>query len=371
MAVESREKLTQRNRLVDALRGLGFVLMTMDHLPANLLRRFSNPEYGPFGFFTAASGFVFLSGLVSGMVYERYGQRYSPQAMVRQVWRRCRAVYCTHIALYCTLLAMVVLHVPGSSAWHLDLFSTHPWRALWLGITLLHEPSFLGILPMYCVFLALTPLVLWAMRGGYLPWVLGGSVLLWIVAGLGTRLPADPDGICFGAFHPLSYQLLFCFGLAFGAGHIPVHALRADTTRRIGLLSSGLTLGFFVLRMAYALSSTVAALVQPFQRCLNTVYLGPVRVLNFAVFGVMLYWLSTQKYRPDGSRLWLRGLAFLGEHSLPVFTWSLLTTYLAMSVLPEHPTLSVRACALVLAVASLLCPAFLHAKLQPYCKRQR
>ena len=83
---------------------------------------------------------------------------------MRRVWRRLRAIYLTHLALYVAILVMVVLHVPGSSTWHFDLFSKNPWKAVWLGVSLLHEPKLLAILPMYCFFLALTPFLLWELR---------------------------------------------------------------------------------------------------------------------------------------------------------------------------------------------------------------
>ena len=45
------------------------------------------------------------------------------------------SIYLTHLALYVTILVMVVLHVPGSSTWwHLDLFRKHHWKAAWLGV---------------------------------------------------------------------------------------------------------------------------------------------------------------------------------------------------------------------------------------------
>ena len=50
----------RRNLAIDGLRGICLVLMTMDHLPGNPMARFSNYRYGPFGFFTAASGFVVI-----------------------------------------------------------------------------------------------------------------------------------------------------------------------------------------------------------------------------------------------------------------------------------------------------------------------
>src|SRR5580693_1644014 len=58
----------KRSGLVDFLRGICLLLMTVDHLPLTLVRKFT---WQTFGFFSAAEGFVFLSGLVSGLVYGR------------------------------------------------------------------------------------------------------------------------------------------------------------------------------------------------------------------------------------------------------------------------------------------------------------
>ena len=366
----SKERV-KRNLLIDALRGLCFVLMTADHLPANVLSRFSNPTYGPFGFFTAASGFVFLSGLVAGIVYEQYTQLQSPRALIRRVWRRFRAIYLTQIALYCTILVMVVVHVPGSSTWHLSLFSKHPWKALWLGVFLLHEPGYLALLPMYCFFLMLTPLLLWELRIGNVRWVLGGSVILWLVAGRVIRFPVDPDGICFGGFNPLSYQLLFIFGLALGTGRIVIDCLRSATERLMVSLSLSVAVFFFLLRVAYATSLTVVSVVDRFHQWFSAIELGPLRLLNFAAFGVGLYWFSRKRGWGDCSNPLSRWLAFLGQHSLPVFAWSILSTYIAMSVLPDHPNRALRVLDLAVAVISLTLPAFLHATLLQHLKQTR
>ena len=57
----------QRRYELDTLRGLLLILMTLTHLPTRLSAYSSQA----FGFVSAAEGFVFLSGLVAGMVYWR------------------------------------------------------------------------------------------------------------------------------------------------------------------------------------------------------------------------------------------------------------------------------------------------------------
>ncbi|MBW8470508.1 MAG: OpgC domain-containing protein, partial [Thiobacillus sp.] len=56
---------SQRRWELDALRGLMLVLMTLTHMPT----MYSLPSGQPFGFVSAAEGFVFLSAFMAGRVY--------------------------------------------------------------------------------------------------------------------------------------------------------------------------------------------------------------------------------------------------------------------------------------------------------------
>ena len=56
---------------IDALRGILLIMMTMDHLllwPFNFWPTFYAHAYGPLGFFSAAEGFFFISGLLAGLL---------------------------------------------------------------------------------------------------------------------------------------------------------------------------------------------------------------------------------------------------------------------------------------------------------------
>jgi hypothetical protein len=55
VAVQSPAK---RIVVLDALRGLCSVVMTIDHLQGDPFYRISNAYFGPLGFFSAALGFV-------------------------------------------------------------------------------------------------------------------------------------------------------------------------------------------------------------------------------------------------------------------------------------------------------------------------
>jgi hypothetical protein len=65
---------------VDALRGLMLVLMTLTHLPSRL----TDPLGQPFGFVSAAEGFVLLSAFMAGPGLQ-------PRRLPRRAWTRCAA----------------------------------------------------------------------------------------------------------------------------------------------------------------------------------------------------------------------------------------------------------------------------------------
>ena len=73
MAAMARPSARGRDPRVDALRGLCFVFMTVDHFPANPLLRISNSNFGLFGFFTAALGLCFSPGTSPGACTKRVG----------------------------------------------------------------------------------------------------------------------------------------------------------------------------------------------------------------------------------------------------------------------------------------------------------
>jgi len=351
--------------VIDALRGLCLVLMTIDHFPHHPLGTFTNQNFGPFGFFTAALGFVFLSGVVAGMVYEKERLSAGTGAMVGRALRRVRALYITQTLVLLALFLAIEVHVHGVERWDLKLFVTAPWEAAALGGALLYEPGYFGILPMYCFLLALTPFVLDQFSRGRLAAVLGASGLLWVVSGLVIRLPANPGGVDFGAFNPIGYQFLFVLGLAFGTRRLDVDRLGPVARKMVIATSAAVALLFFCLRLEYAVGGPLDALVNAASSGFSAVQLGPLRLLDFAAVGVVVYWFSQRTHWADSGSFGTSWLAFVGRHSLPVFAWSILLTYVAVAEIPPQAGVDVRAGAVLLAVGSLTIPAQIHTTLAP------
>ena len=90
---------------IDALRGLMLVLMTATHLPT----RFSSPLGQPFGYVSAAEGFVLLSGFMAGHVYMKRHQRYGEDEMRSAFLKRALKIYAWQVALLLFLFSFIAL----------------------------------------------------------------------------------------------------------------------------------------------------------------------------------------------------------------------------------------------------------------------
>jgi hypothetical protein len=347
--------------VLDALRGLCFVVMTVDHIQSDPFYRFSNAYFGPLGFFTAALGFVFLSGLVAGQVYGRVRLLAGSRAVIGRVLRRARAVYLTQVLLFVAVATAIELRLPHTARWHLDLISSTPWKGLGLGAALVYEPGYFGILPMYLLFLLITPVVLWQIGKGNVLGVLATSAVIWLVSGLLIRLPESPGGFDFGAFNPIGYQFVFVAGLAFGTGQLSVDRLPWGLRRWLIAVSASVVVLFLGLRVDYAFGGPANALVNKAAFAFSSVQLGPFRLLDFAAFCFVLYAVCSKvrwEHVPSAAFRWL---VFIGRHSLPVFAWSILATYAMVGLSSPRLSFPAGLIAVTLVSASLTVPAELHA----------
>jgi hypothetical protein len=335
--------------------------MTVDHFPSSPVHRFSNTYFGPVGFFTATVGFVFLSGLVAGRVYKRERVVAGTRSMIRRVAYRVRALYLTQMLVFLALVAAIELHVRGSGRWDMSLVDTNPWEGIAYGAALLYEPWYLGILPIYMLFLLLTPIVLMQFEKGNVRRVLALSVLLWVMSGLLIHLPSNPSGVDFGPYNPLAYQLVFISGLAFGTSQLSIERLTYVTRQRLLAAAAVVTALCLILRSEYAVGGPLNHLVDKLGPAFSAYELGPLRLLNFAAFGLVLYWASRRFGGDEVHPLAYSWLAFVGRHSLPVFAWSILGTYAAIALLPPHLSIGLGLLAITLLAASLTIPAQLHA----------
>ena len=346
-------ELGRRSALIDFLRGLCLVLMTVDHLPLSLIKKFT---WQTFGFFSAAECFVFLSGLVAGRVYGRVVITKGIAAVRRRALRRALTLYLTNAAL----MTVAILAAWGG-------FATlgkglHPNWSLWIRTMLFTaSPSYSDILRMYCVFLLLLPGVIWALTNDRFHYVVVLSGGLWFAASQGYGTTALPGT---GYFDIMSWQLLFIAGIYIG--FTKVGKSREPGTPALWTAACLVVVGtFFVARHWYSFTGEqLSPYLQWLWSWRRTLTLG--RLLDFAAFSVLVH-----RFRASLTTLIKtfpgQALVFLGKHSLQVFVWSILATMLVSEsesrwTAPSAPDHPLAYTALVL--ASCFIPAWLHMQWQ-------
>jgi hypothetical protein len=301
-----------RDWRVDSLRGYFLILMTLTHLPQHPLERFT--QY-TFGFASAPDGFVFLSGLVSAWVYLQIRSRRGQAAMEARVLGRTRDIYLVHLVLLALgILGAVVLKQTSFQA-------SQPLQAFFAGALLLYQPGYCDILPMYCVFLLFTPLVLEQMMKGR-AWVVGLiSALLWLASqrGFGDAT-YDVPWIYLGGFNILAWQAYFFAGQYLGSRKLRGQEV-VPRSRALLLVCVAGALFFFLDRHF----EFITGLTPPLKFIAGTGR-NPARFLDAACLGYILWWLP----RTFDSKLMklrlFKYMNLLGRHSLQVFVFSLFVT---------------------------------------------
>lgn len=348
----------ERQAELDWLRGLMLVLMTITHLPT----WFSSHAGQPFGFVSAAEGFVFLSAFLVGSVYSHKARTRGYAVMRRALWLRALKVYAAHIALLLFLLLVLVPIAVSRDAHAItDLASYYlerPHLALVSGLVLAYNPPLLDILPMYVLFLAASPVILeYGARRGW-GVLLTLSAVLWLFAqyGGGRHVYESvaalvgwpvPYGAT-GAFSFLAWQLMWLVGLRVGANRgmaaSAAPQVEASWSRPGIAIAMGIAAIFFVWRHVVG--------QMPFgpDAALDTLFdkwhLGPLRLLNFAMLAV----IAVQCRRVLAAWAAHSPIATMGRTSLVVFSAQLVICLTVLTVVGDtaRPHLSVFETALVI-----------------------
>jgi hypothetical protein len=324
---------------IDALRGLMLILMTVTHLPT----RFSEPLSQPFGFVSAAEGFVFLSAFMAGHIFTKRAQREGIVAMRRALLSRALKIYGCHVALLTflfTIIAAVGITTNRQAIKNLIAFYLQePVAAIWSSLVLLYNPPLLDILPLYVAFMLLSPWILMTgLRASWVP-VVAFSFVLWTCAQLGLEKEIyetirDSGGLKVpfsetGAFLVLAWQLMWVFGLWAGSQRV-FQPISIEKLPKFCLgVAVVIALTCFIWRHAAGQvpSETNSTLNMLFDKW----HLGPLRIVNFVALVLL-----TLRFGPlVSSWVRFRFLEILGAASLPVFCVHLAAVLAALAVVGD------------------------------------
>lgn len=315
-----------RDEQIDSLRGLLIAVMAINHLN-HFAPPISNVTFQPFGFVSMAEGFIFLSGLIAGVVYPKYCIRQNISSLFKKVYKRAGMIYGAHI-LTIVAIAIIFMCVPYYfEHWNRRLpnLATHTADMLALSVVLLYQPRYFDILPMYVVFSLILPLAISAIVKKRTAWVLAGSLLVYVSVHLSapTLRPHlfEQSGTQLGYFNYLTWQLLFFVGVLFGARASTGESLRFLHGKWLAGGSIVIVLALFAIRHKYI---TVPTTDFDVVKATSRDTLAWLRLLNFLASAHLIYLLASA--RPKFF-IW-PFFALLGRYALIVFSVHILLVYL-------------------------------------------
>ena len=238
----------RRDLRFDLLRGLAVVAMVADHIGGerSWLYTFTG---GDRFWVSAAEGFVFISGLVMGIVYAGVLAREGRRAALLKVLRRAGTLYALTVGLtFATAATAARLGLPWAP--RLEAGGVLDFAA---GVLTLHRAYYLtDVLLLYTLLVFAAAPALLALAAGQTRPVLALSWALWALWQCRPDLADVPWAIANNeTFKPAAWQLLFFNGLAIGY-HRRALAPRWGwiTGRRALLVSSLLFAGTILLYRA-------------------------------------------------------------------------------------------------------------------------
>jgi hypothetical protein len=327
---------------LDAARGLMLVWITLTHLPT-VASAYVNQ---PFGFVSAAEGFIFLSALFTGRIYFRLAEHDGYNAMTIRLWSRTWRLYCYHALLlaFAFLVAVPIASRGNRPGLHnlLDFyFMAGPKRSVIEAFLLIYRPPLLDILPMYVIFLMFTSgALLLARRIGWKP-ILWTGFGLWALAQFGLRvdaykvaakiIPAHIPLNEMGSFDLWAWQFLWIAGVWLGVRWAQNNLPIEKWAKRAVIPAAVIAVTCFVVRRAIEHGLQLG----PTEFLFDKWHLGPLRLLDFTAVAMLLI-VAHRIWKP----LAVGPLVLMGQSSLQVFCVHLLCCFAGLTLLGNASMLS-------------------------------
>jgi hypothetical protein len=366
-----------KNRIeeLDALRGVMLVWMACTHLPTALSIYINQP----FGYFASTEGFIFLSALFSGRICAGLVDRRGERIMCRNMWMRAARLYGYQLLLlgFAFIIEAPIAARGNRPAVHNLLnyyFVVGKSRAFIHAALMIYRPPLLDILPIYIIFLALTPFaVLVGMRYGW-KYVFAGCLALWLSAQLGfqnyaynllarefhPRIPLSE----MGAFNLWGWQLWWLIGLWLGVHWYSNDLHLAEWSKKFTVPAVAVVLFFLTLRYIQLITNLDFARFAPLFDKWN---FGVARIVNFSA--IMLIAI---RLRSVLKPLAVRPLVRMGQASLAVFCVHLLCVFSALTLMGNNAFITGWQAIVVIAgsLSALLLTAIVVTKRREHAARE-
>jgi hypothetical protein len=221
-------------------------------------------------------------------------------------------------------------------------FTAGAHRAVTDAALLIYRPPLLDILPMYIIFLLVTPAAMIMTRSISWKYLISGGGLLWLLAQFGLRQAVhDFASLHFGMAVPVSemgafdlwaWQFMWILGLWFGVrwakGDLPVESW----SKRAALPAAIIFGALFAFRYT---SSIMNLDFGSLQHLFDKWHFGPIRLINFASAAVLLI-----RFQATLKPLAFRPLVILGQASLQVFCVHLVFCFAGLTIMGPNAMLT-------------------------------
>lgn len=357
----------KRFEIIDGMRGYFLVFMLINHLIFVGGYWMMEVNHRQFAFVEDAQGFVFLSGLLIGMVYARKMIKNGYKKGRQLLFDRAFELYRYAMGTVMAVLVVQLILPDAQRLWYNWLGATNFDEPLRLAAiaTFLFQPTFMDILPQYIVYMLFAPPLVWLCLRGKWAHVLAGSLIVWMAAQLGLQrflteplnalvMGPDEQGIR-ASFNMLGWQIVFFSAMVIGVltaqNKIAWTRIFSPEKTMLPKVALAVCLFFLPLRIVTAWDLLPQAVLDKFATMEIRADFGPVYLLNFAAVATGLAWLLIAG--PKHHNLWIRKLAgivtavftfrflrLLGRHSLQVYVWHVAIVYAVYYADGRTPELS-------------------------------
>ena len=325
-----------RDLRFDALRGLCALVMIIDHVGG------ASYLYGLTGgnsfVVSAAEGFIFLSGLMVGLIY---GRRIARDGLEAVQWRLLRRA----ATLYGLTLSLTFLFVG------LSRFAAMPWlqddarlsTRLVTSVVTLHRTYYLvDVLVLYTILMVLAPGALLLMHRGRTGLVALLTIGVWAVFQVFPEEASMPWTILNNdTFRFPAWQLWFFGGTIVGYHREAISSATKSVPRwlLLGVLAG---LAFVTILIHVTEGEAIARVLQApsgkavMQTLFDKTVARPGRLVAFAIWFPFLYLVLTIGWRGLATALgWI--LIPFGQNALYVYAMHLFAVFLGALILPYVP----------------------------------
>jgi hypothetical protein len=301
-----------RDLRIDFLRGFAIFAMVVDHVGGSRSWLYAITGGDRF-YVSAAEAFVFLAGIVAGMVYGPRAARHG-YAAAAKLLRRAGVICLWSMGL--TLIEPFAANALGLG-WE-DPLKRNSLLEYFVSVLTLHRTYHLtDVLLLYALLFSVAGLVIVWMVDGHTKAVLVTSWSLWAIWQTATDYPAPWDIQAMTVFQFAAWQALFVTGLAIGIHRDALVERCSERVVKAGLIVGGLGLAGSIV--SYQLRGVNRGLgATAATHLLSKSDLGIGRLIVFTVVALFGFSVATLAWRWLNLALgWL--LIPLGQNSLAAY----------------------------------------------------